>query len=111
MSAHVAELLPAREPQGTSPADRRLHRRLRSRQIAWLKEARIKYGAAVSVLDMSMGGALIETEMQLRPGSSSVLEIVGEDGETLVPFRVLRCHVASLTGYPRYRGACEFKRP
>src|SRR5262245_8521058 len=94
-----------------SPDERRLHRRHALHELTWLKAARLKYGPAVNIVDLSVGGALFETETPLRPGSDSVLEIVTDTDETLVPCRVLRCHVANLHGRLRYRGACEFKRP
>ena len=94
-----------------SKTDRRVHPRLSPFALDWLRAARLKYGASVDVLDLSVGGALLESEAQLKPGSTSVLEIVGESGGTLIPFRVLRCHVASLKGLLRYRGALEFKQP
>jgi Family of unknown function (DUF6982) len=92
-------------------SDRRVHRRHSSDELTWLRAARLKYGPIVDILDLSVGGALFETDTALRPGSHAVLEIVGDANETLVPFQLLRCHVSSLKGRLRYRSACEFKRP
>jgi hypothetical protein len=92
-------------------ADRRVHRRHSPEELTWLRSARLKYGPAVDIIDLSVGGALFETDASLRPGSQAVLEIVGQGDESLVPFHLLRCHVSNLKGRLRYRGACEFKRP
>jgi hypothetical protein len=75
--------------------------------------ARVKYGEPVTLLDVSAGGALIETRAALRPDASLVLEVMGAGAQDLVPVvsRVIRCHVSSVNGGIRYRGACAFKRP
>src|SRR5580704_15291195 len=90
-------------------ADRREHRRfsgheLLGRRSARLRSASINLGPLVSVLDVSAGGALIETEARLRPESEAVLELLGNLERTVVPFRVLRWHVSGLNGRLRYRG-------
>jgi hypothetical protein len=97
-------------------ADRREHRRLSGHELLGLRSARIRsasvnLGQLVSVLDVSAGGALIETEARLRPESEAVLELLGNLERTVVPFRVLRWHVSALNGPLRYRGACAFTRP
>lgn len=67
----------------------------------------------VSLIDVSVGGALVETDVQMRPGTSLTLEIASEsETPLLVPMRVLRCEVASIRSEGTiYRGACEFSRP
>jgi hypothetical protein len=91
--------------------NRRAFPRLTARELAWLHTARLKYGPAVSVIDLSVRGALFETGLQLRPGSESALELGGGGRNTVVPFRVVRCQVSDLRGGLRYRGACAFKKP
>ena len=97
-------------------ADRREHRRFSGHELPGLRSARlgsarINPGPLVSVLDVSAGGALIETEARLRPESEAVLELLGNLERTVVPFRVLRWHVSALSRPLRYRGACAFTRP
>jgi PilZ domain len=97
-------------------ANRREHRRFSGHELPGLRSARlgsarINPGPLVSVLDVSAGGALIETEARLRPESEAVLELLGNLERTVVPFRVLRWHVSALSGPLRYRGACAFTRP
>ena len=90
--------------------DRRTHRRLAPAELAWIREARLKYGPAVSLIDLSPGGALVQTNVPLRPGTDLVIEIVGPRIET-VPFRVLRSELAHISDEGAiYQGACQFKR-
>lgn len=98
-------------PDGLSQVDRRTHARMPVTQLEWVREVRLKYGPPVSLVDLSEGGALIQSSVQLRPGTTQVLEIVAHRVE-IVPSRVLRCHIAQLgKDGPLYRGACQFKRP
>jgi hypothetical protein len=65
----------------------------------------------VRVLDISIGGILVETDDQLRPDANIVFELSGPLNSILVPSKVLRCRVASFDEVMRYQGACAFKRP
>jgi hypothetical protein len=94
-----------------SPKDRRAHPRFLADDLWWLRGTRLKYGAAVDVIDLSIGGALVETDFRLQPGSNLVLELVGLEGPMMVPLRVVRCQVSRIVGGVRYHGACAFKRP
>jgi hypothetical protein len=93
------------------PTNRRAHRRLTAGDLAWLRSTRIKYGAAVRLIDLSAGGMAIETSDALRPDSTMVFELTGCDGGVLVSARVLRCEKVGINAGPRYRSACVFKRP
>jgi hypothetical protein len=91
--------------------ERRTFARIPADELHWVREVRLKYGPLVSLVDLSAGGALLRTNVQLRPGTVQVLEIVGNAVEA-VPFRVLRCGISQITGAGViYQGACEFKRP
>jgi PilZ domain len=92
-------------------ADRRGHMRLGVDDVRWLRSARLKYGPDVRVIDISIGGILVETEGQLRPDSNIVFELAGPVSSVLMPSRVLRCRAASFNEVMRYQGACAFKRP
>jgi Family of unknown function (DUF6982) len=94
-------------------AERRAHRRLTVSELSWLNHARIKYGPDVSLIDLSVGGAQIETtSYPPQPGSTVVIELAAGERTWPVPARVLRCHVASLAPHGAiYRGALAFKRP
>jgi hypothetical protein len=96
----------------TRGAERRAHRRLTVSELSWLKHARIKYGPDVSLIDLSVGGAQIETTSSPpQPGSTVVIELAAGERTWPVPARVLRCHIASLAPHATYRGAVAFKRP
>jgi len=93
-------------------ADRRAHRRLTVAELSWLSHTRIKYGPDVSLIDLSVGGAQIETTgYPPQPGSTVVIELAAGERTWPVPARVLRCHLASLAPRPTYRGGLAFKRP
>ena len=52
-------------------AERRGHLRLGVDDVRWLRSrARLKYGPDVRVIDISIGGILVETDGHLRPDSN-----------------------------------------
>jgi hypothetical protein len=91
--------------------ERRGHLRLGADDVRWLRSARLKYGPDVRVIDISVGGILVETAGQLRPDANIVFELSGPTNSILVPSKVLRCRVAAFADVMRYEGACAFKRP
>jgi hypothetical protein len=62
------------------------------------------------LIDLSVGGALLESDNRLCPGSVLALELDGPS-QIVVPLRVVRSQIASLRKGVVYRGACAFKRP
>ena len=91
--------------------ERRAYLRLRDQELAWIRHARLSAGKGVSLVDLSAGGALLDSQSPLRPDSLLTLEIVGRGLETTVQFRVLRCEVGAIgPGGATYRGACAFTR-
>jgi hypothetical protein len=98
------------EPEVGDPSDRRVHPRLPLSELDWLNTVRLKYGPVVSLIDLSTGGAQIETSSRLQPGAVVVVQISGPDGEIAMPSNVLRCHVSQVTPFPMYRSALSFKR-
>jgi hypothetical protein len=91
--------------------DRRLHQRLRDAELQWVRNARLTGGKGVSLVDLSAGGALIDSPVPLRPSSILTLQIAGGGIDTAVEFRVLRCQVGAIhRGGATYRAACEFTR-
>jgi hypothetical protein len=92
--------------------DRRAFMRHGQSDLLWVRIARLQFGQGVSLVDLSSGGARIDSPVALGPNSVQTLEIVGGGLKTVVPFRVLRCEVEGLTPNGLiYRGACEFMRP
>jgi hypothetical protein len=90
--------------------DRRAHVRLRPIQLDRPMLARLKPGPLLTLLDVSAGGALIQTPARLTPGAHLLLEFLGPATRrtTVMRSRVTRSHVAALEGCVRYRGACSF---
>ncbi len=94
---------------GNSGRERRVHRRRRAHDLRWIRQARLSAGQAVSIVDLSSGGALIDSPVPLRPDSIVTLEIEGRGFDKTIQFRVVRCQVGSLQpGKMVYRGAGEF---
>ncbi len=89
--------------------DRRAHKRHRDEELRWIRQARLSAGPAVSIVDLSSGGALVDSPVALRPDSVLTLEIEGRGFDKTLQFRVIRCEVGTLRpGQTIYRGACEF---
>ena len=77
-------------------SERRAYQRLRDRELEWIRHARLSAGKGVSLVDLSAGGALLDSPVPLRPDSLLTLEIIGHGLETSVQFRVLRCEVGAI---------------
>ncbi|HEU4938609.1 MAG TPA: PilZ domain-containing protein [Vicinamibacterales bacterium] len=109
--SYRVQLATARELDAeTARHDRRADRRRRDDELGWIRRARLN-GHSVSIVDLSAGGALIDSPAPLRPDSVLTLEIAGRGFDEAIQFRVVRCHIGSLQpGKPIYRGACEFSR-
>jgi hypothetical protein len=90
--------------------NRRAHPRLGAGDLGGLRTARIKNGPRVTLIDLSVGGVLLESDNRLCPGSVLALELVGSS-QIVVPLRVVRSQIASIREGALYRGACAFKRP
>jgi hypothetical protein len=81
-------------------------------ELSGLNQVRLKYGPPVSLLDLSTGGAQIETtSYRLQPGSTVVVEIAAGSEKIAVPSRVLRAYVSKILPAATYRAALAFKRP
>jgi hypothetical protein len=95
---------------GAEPSDRRLHPRLTLSDLDWLNSVRLKYGPVVSLIDLSSGGAQIETSSPLNPGAIVVVQISSREGEIAMPSTVLRSEISRVAPYAMYRSALSFKR-
>jgi hypothetical protein len=102
--------LESRALRGQLFDDRRAHVRLRPIQLDRPMLARLKPGPLLTLLDVSAGGALIQTPARLTPGAHVTIEFLapGTRRTAVVRSRVTRSHVAALEGCVRYRGACSF---
>jgi len=92
--------------------DRRAHTRHRDGELQWIRQARLGAGPSVAIVDLSAGGALVDSPVPLRPDSVLRLDIEGRGFDKTIQFRVVRCQIGALNrGHTIYRGACEFTNP
>ena len=92
--------------------DRRGAARVRVADLPWLRRASLLRGPAVSLIDLSSGGALFDVPHRLHPGESVQLELVADTAHAISPSRVVRSEVVQVRGgVLLYRGACEFTAP
>ena len=89
---------------------RRAHRRQTFEQHG-IEGARMRPGYEVVLVDVSAGGALVESDRRLLPGSLIELHLASSGRAVSVRGRVIRCAVARLmaTGV-WYQGAIKFDR-
>ncbi len=74
--------------------------------------ARVRPGDRVTLVNLSRGGALVESNLRLRWGIRCDLEWTMGDGVVCVAARVARCFVARLDASAvRYRTALSFEAP
>jgi len=93
------------------PTDRRGMRRLDAREDHGIVSACVRPGSRARLIDVSAGGALIETSHRLLPGTS--IELCVETGTDRASIRgqVLRCAVVRVRPtWVCYRGAIRFDR-
>jgi hypothetical protein len=75
-----------------------------------MDRARLRPGRTAHVVDLSAGGALIETDWRLLPGMRVEIQVGDPVSLFRVSGRILRCHVALLGRERiRYRGALMFE--
>jgi hypothetical protein len=94
-----------------------LAERRRSRRRCLLDEhgittVRVRPGCDAALIDVSAGGALLESPHRLLPGSSIDIHLLVRNRRIVVRSRVLRCEISALGPWgPSYRGALNFDRP
>jgi hypothetical protein len=94
----------------TADGERRRSRRFRSVERHGIVSSRVRPGTPVAIVDISAGGALVETEYRLLPGASVELQMKTSDRTAAVRGRVLRSAVVTLGAQlVRYRGAIGFE--
>jgi hypothetical protein len=76
-----------------------------------LARLRLRAGRELAVVNLASGGALVEAEGRLLPGTHVDVHVIGVDGRVLVRSRVVRAYVHRLAGDRiLYRGALAFER-
>jgi hypothetical protein len=92
--------------------ERRASPRLALDQLPWLKHVNVDLTRAASIIDLSVGGALIEVDVPVHPGQATQFELCGDGMRTLVSGHVIRTEVSALhVDAIRYRSACAFSEP
>jgi PilZ domain-containing protein len=90
--------------------DRRAWPRISTLERTEMACGRVRPGRAAQIVDLSPGGALIETDWRLLPGMRVELQLGEPVAQFRVKGRILRCHVALLDRERvRYRGAVVFE--
>src|SRR5262245_50101217 len=90
-----------------NPADRRGHPRIPSSRLPF-NRVHIPQRATVSLVDLSVGGALLELPFQMRPESRFAVKIDTPVDQVEVPIQLLRCYVSELKGGVTYHAAGVF---
>jgi hypothetical protein len=91
--------------------DRRRLRRLQRVEDHRILSARVRPGHRARLIDVSAGGALIETQYRLLPGASVELQMETDTRHTSIRGRILRCAVVCVRPTSVcYRGAIGFDR-
>ncbi len=80
-------------------------------EVPSLKGVTSNGGSELEVVNISRGGALLESDMRMRPGTKILLRVVTIEGVIQIAGHVLRSSIASLKGIPRYQSAVEFENP
>lgn len=94
-----------------SGVERRQARRRLDTNEHGIVSARVRPGHRAKVIDVSAGGALIETTHRLLPGSPVELHVETRAHRTNVRGRVLRCAIVLVRpSWVCYRGAIGFDR-
>ena len=88
--------------------DRRLSSRRRGVQDHGVVSAHVRPGHSAVLLNVSAGGALVDTEHRLLPGSIVELQMRTKGDRISMRGRVVRCAVVRLRPAVCYRGAIAF---
>jgi hypothetical protein len=90
--------------------ERRAWPRIATAACSGLARGKLRPGRPAQIVDVSAGGALIETEWRLLPGTRVEFQMGEPVALYSVKARILRCHVALLDRERiRYRGALMFE--
>jgi hypothetical protein len=94
-----------------SPSDRRGMRRLEALEDHGIVSACVRPGYRARLIDVSAGGALIETGHRLLPGTSVELQVETGTDRARIRGQVTRCAVVRVRPtWVCYRGAIAFDR-
>jgi len=92
----------------TDCAERNTSPRLPPEAFPSLKGAFLRGGASVKLIDISSGGALVESEVRLAPNTKICLGITSTEGTFMLQGRIVHSTISQLRGGPRYRSGIDF---
>jgi hypothetical protein len=96
---------------GAVRRERRASTRVLALTMEGMERARLRPGRTARIIDLSCGGALIETDWRLLPGVRVEMQVGDPVPLFRVAGRIVRCHVALLDGARiRYQGALMFEK-
>src|SRR5262245_32203969 len=104
------ELTSTLEDTSATASDRRAHPRVPNSELGEAPLVRIPGYGSVTLVDLSIGGALLELPKALPPDSRFMIELATSSQEVAAEFRMIRCYVAELKGGVRYHAAGAFDR-
>lgn len=88
--------------------ERRCERRVAGGGPRFGAGAVLRPGQSVVLVNISGGGALVESEGRLRPGAHTELQLYGGGTRACIKGRIERCHVVRLDPV-RYHGVIVFE--
>ncbi len=100
-----------KKPKQYSGPSTRQWPRYKISEVPSLKGVMSNGGSELEVINISRGGALLESDMRMRPGTKVLLRVVTIEGVIQIAGHVLRSSISSLKGAPRYQSAVEFESP
>ena len=100
-----------KKEQDEDLAAKRQWKRLSPENMPALKGIALTQGNTARVVDISRGGALIETDVRLCPQTKIGFKILMEQGDFRITGSVLRSSIKSLKGTPIYQSAIVFENP
>jgi hypothetical protein len=90
-------------------AERRARARVSPQRTSWPRAARLRPGQEVYILNISAGGALVESINRLKPGARIELHLLGP-ARCVVPGRIDRCRVIGIEPM-LFEAAIAFEEP
>jgi hypothetical protein len=89
--------------------ERRTEERRTAGGVRCRPDAVLRPGQPVVVLNINSRAALVESEVRLRPGALTELQLANGSGRTSIRGTLDRCHVCGLEPL-RYRGLLVFEQ-
>ena len=99
-----------KKEQDEALAAKRQYTRLNPENTPALKGITLSQGTKARVIDISRGGALIETDVRLCPQTKISFKVLMAQGDFRIAGSVLKSSIKSLQG-PIYQSAIVFENP